>query len=283
MPLADIRGVNINYEVLGAQGPWVALSPGGRRGLEAVEGLARKIADAGHRVLIHDRRNCGASDVVIAGDEPEYQLWADDLYQLLARLRALPVHIGGGSSGCRLSLLFALRYPQAVLSLLLWRVTGGRFAAQRLAQQYYGQFIAAAQQGGMAAVCETEHFRERIKARPANRERLMNMDPRRFIEVMAHWREFFMQGADDPVIGAGEADLKSIGVPACIIPGNDNTHPLRIGENLHRIMAGSELHMLFPEHIDVDVVPPEDWAVKETEMAAILLGFLKRAALPAGA
>jgi hypothetical protein len=43
---------------------------------------------------------------------------------------------------------------------------------------YYGQFIEAARQGGMAAVCATEQYQERIAANPANRERLMAMDPR---------------------------------------------------------------------------------------------------------
>ena len=30
MPFAQIRGAKIHYEVLGDQGSWVALSPGGR-------------------------------------------------------------------------------------------------------------------------------------------------------------------------------------------------------------------------------------------------------------
>ena len=278
MPLAQIRGVSINYEVLGESGPWLALSPGGRRGLEAVQSLAARVAAGGYRVLIHDRRNCGASDVVIDGDESEYQIWADDLHELLTRLDALPAYIGGSSSGCRLALLFALRYPAAVRGLLLWRITGGRFAAQRLAHNYYGQFIAAAQQSGMAAVCEMEHFRERIAARPANRERLMGMDPGRFIAVMSHWSEYFMRGAEQPVIGASWADLESITAPACIIPGNDRTHLGEVGGNLHRIMAGSELHILFSEHVDVDLVPPEEWNTKEAEQAAIFLDFLQRTA-----
>jgi hypothetical protein len=29
MPVATVRGVEINYLVLGEQGPWVALQPGG--------------------------------------------------------------------------------------------------------------------------------------------------------------------------------------------------------------------------------------------------------------
>src|SRR5438105_14068173 len=121
MPIAQVRGVNINYEVLGSAGPWVALSPGGRRALDNVKALAQHIANAGYRVLIHDRRNCGLSDIAIGGKDSEYEIWADDLHALASGLDALPAVIGGGSSGCRLSLLFALKYPQAVRALLRWR------------------------------------------------------------------------------------------------------------------------------------------------------------------
>ncbi len=280
MPLANVRGVRIRYEVLGGAGPWVALSPGGRRPLESVKSLAGRLAAAGYRVVIHDRRNCGASDVVIDGDESEYQIWADDLHALFSQLGALPAFVGGSSSGCRLALLFALRYPGAVRGLLLWRITGGRFAAQRLAENYYGRFIAAAQAGGMAAVCEMEHFSECVKARPVNRERLMGMTPQRFIDVMSRWSDYFMRGADLPVIGASAADLESISAPACIIPGNDKTHPREVGETLHRLLRGSELHILFPGQADVDVVPPEEWSAREAEQAAIFVDFLKRTAAP---
>jgi len=283
MPLANVRGVNINYKVIGDDGPWVALSPGGRRGLEGVEPLARRLADGGHRVLVHDRRNCGVSDIVIDGKDSEYEIWADDLYALLSQLDASPAFIGGSSSGCRLSLLFALRHPEAVRGLLLWRVTGGRFAAGRLAEQYYGQNITAAKQGGMAAVCETEHFKERIEARPKNRDTLMKMDPARFIAVMSHWREYFIRGADLPVIGATEEELRSIAVPACIIPGNDNTHSRQTGENLGRLLPKSEVHVLFPKHYDLALSPREEWDEKVDEMAALFGDFMKRVAAPAAA
>lgn len=283
MPLMNVRGAAINYEILGREGPWVALSPGGRRAMDAIEGIANLVADAGYRVLLHDRRNCGASDVMIDGDQSEYGVWADDLHEMLVGLDALPAIVGGSSSGCRLSLLFALRYPEAARALLLWRVTGGRFAAERLANQYYGQFIAAAEQGGMAAVCETEHFRERIVARPENRARLMNMDPRRFIAVMARWREYFIAGADLPVIGATAEQLRSIQAPACVVPGNDRTHARPVGENLHRLLPSSELHILFPEHRDIDMVPPEAWNSRDRELAAIFIDFMKRTQAPVAA
>src|SRR4051812_36567348 len=250
MPVANIRGVNLNYEVLGTHGPWMALSPGGRRALEVVKPLAQRMANAGYRMLIHDRRNCGLSDLAIGGDGSEYEIWADDLYELLSRLNALPAVLGGGSSGCRLSLLFALKYPQATRALLLWRVTGGAFAAQRLTENYYGQYIRAAQQGGMAAVCELDHFKERIEARPSNRQALMAMNPETFIAAMERWREQFGRAAALPVIGTSEKDLSSIRVPTCIIPGNDKTHNHAIGETAHRMIPGSELNDLFPGDLD---------------------------------
>jgi pimeloyl-ACP methyl ester carboxylesterase len=280
MPIANIRGVHIHFQILGADGPWVALSPGGRRDLGGVLPLAEQVAAAGYRVLLHDRRNCGVSDVIIEGDASEYEIWADDLHVLLSQLNALPAYVGGSSSGCRLSLLFALRHPEAVRALLLWRVTGGPFAAQRLAHNYYSQFIEAAQQGGMPAVCATEFFRERIASNPANRDRLLGMDSRQFIDVMAHWREYFLRDADLPVIGASAEALGSITVPTCVIPGNDWTHPRRVGEQASRLLPNSELHILLPQDVEVDVAT-ESWDEKRDELAAIFIDFLNRVSVTA--
>jgi pimeloyl-ACP methyl ester carboxylesterase len=276
MPYAKVRGVNINYQVLGTTGPWVALSPGGRRDLGGIQNQAGKLAELGYRVVTFDRRNCGASDVVIDGNESEYEIWADDVHELLRQLGALPAIVGGSSSGCRTSLLFALRHPESVRALLLWRVTGGRFACERLAEEYYGQFITAARSGGMAAVCGMDHWQERIKARPANRDVLMKMEPQQFIRVMSRWREYFLKGADLPVIGATEADLQSIQVPACIVPGNDLTHGRQTGETLGRLLPTSEVHVLFPKHYDEPLSPREEWDEKAGEMAALFSDFLKR-------
>src|ERR1700749_1370021 len=173
MPVATVRGVDINYEVLGERGPWVALQPGGRRALAGVKSLGEKLAEAGCRVLVYDRRNCGASGVSFDGGNSENEIWAEDLRALLSQLDALPAYIGGSSSGCRLALLMALRHPNDVRGLLLWRGAGGGNAAQ---------------QGGMEAVCRTEHFAEVIASDPANRARLMSVDPQRFIGVMEEWR-----------------------------------------------------------------------------------------------
>jgi hypothetical protein len=95
MPVAAVRAVDINYEMLGERGPWVALQPGGRRGLAGVKSLGQKIAEAGCRVLVYDRRNCGASAVSFGGGSSENEIWAEDLRALLAQLDALPACVGG--------------------------------------------------------------------------------------------------------------------------------------------------------------------------------------------
>lgn len=281
MQLATINGATLRYEVLGNKGPWMALSPGGRREMGNVRGLAEKMASAGYRVLIHDRRNCGESELAFDGSQPEYEIWADDLAALLRHLFAAPAIIGGGSSGARLAMLFALKYTCGVKALLLWRVTGGAFAAQRLTEQYYDQYIRAAQQGGMPAVAATEHFAQRILDNPRNRQLLYAVDPQDFIAVMEKWRSAFIASADFPVIGATERELNLINVPTCIIPGNDKTHSHVTGDAAHRMIRGSELHDLWPGDLDIDLFPSDDWAAKEDKQAAIFIDFLKRKGLNA--
>jgi len=276
VPTARIRGLDIHYQVIGDKGPWVTLTTGGRRGHQEFVSLARKIAAAGHRVLLHDRRNTGASDILIEGDEVEEAIWADDLYALLEHLGGLPAFVGGSSSGARTSILFALRHPGAARGLLLFRVTGGAFAAGRLPEMYYAQFIRAAEAGGMAAVCATEQYRERIAANPGNRERLMNMDPKRYIEVMTRWRDNFVKGAHLPVMGVSEAELRSLKLPSIVIPGNDKTHSSESGIAAARLIPGAELHRLAITDQDVALIPFEEWAPYEDEITRVFVDFMRR-------
>jgi len=276
MPVTTVRGVEINYQVLGERGPWVALQPGGRRGLEGVKPLGQKLAEAGNRVLVYDRRNCGASAISFDGGDSENEVWVADLHELLLQLDALPAFIGGSSSGCRLALLAALRHPTDVRGLLLWRVTGGAFAAKRLVENYYTQFIEAVQRGGMEAVYRTEHFAALIASNPANRERLLSMGVERFIGVMNAWRRSFNEGADHPVIGLSPAEFRSMMMPACIVPGNDRTHPREPSQIAHRLMPNAEYHeVLTEDRLDLDVAL-DDWNAKEGLLAAIFVDFLRR-------
>ena len=271
------RNVRIHYRVFGSRGPWLALITGGRRGFNEFVPLAEKIAAHGLRVLLHDRRNTGASDIVIDAAHPaegEEEIWTDDLYELLGSLGARPAVVGGSSAGARTSIITYLRHPDAVRALFLMRLTGGAFAAGRLPDMYYGQFIRAAREGGMAAVCDTEQYRERIAANPANRERLMRMDPKRYIEVMSNWLAIFTRGPVAPMYGVTEAQLASIGVPSIVIPGNDKTHSGPCGRAIQKLIPGSRLVELPVEDQDVALIPFTEWAPHEEAIARVCADFV---------
>jgi pimeloyl-ACP methyl ester carboxylesterase len=234
--------------------------------LSGCKALARAGPDAPHCAplasryccVIYDRRNCGASDVLI-GDEPsEQEIWADELAQLIRQIDIAPTYLGGWSAACRDALLTAIRHPELVMGLLLGWVTGGVVAAERLAHQYYDEFVEAAQEGGMQAVAETPFFAERIKMNPGNRDRLLGMDASRFIEVMQRWGRELRAGGDRPVIGATEVELAPLETPASIAAGDDDVHPTSAAENLHRLLRSAELHPPLISREEWDKLPSNE-------------------------
>jgi pimeloyl-ACP methyl ester carboxylesterase len=64
--------------------------------------LAQKVSLAGYRLLLHDRRNTGASDVAISSDPFEDAMLADDVAELLTQLDATPAIALGTAAGNRL-------------------------------------------------------------------------------------------------------------------------------------------------------------------------------------
>jgi len=276
-----VHGVRINYETIGSNGPWIALTPGSRRPYDELINISKAIARSGYRVLLHDRRNCGASEVAFDGSASEHEIWADDLYELGQILGALPMYVGGSSAGARLAILYALRHPDGLRGLLLWRLTGGQEAVDRLAENYYGQFIKIAAEEGMAAVAGSDHFSECIRARPANKERLLQTDVRHFIETMTRWRECFLQSANLPIVGATEADLRSITAPACLIAGNDVIHTPQTARKAASLIPNSELHANVVEWRSDDNLLKEwdrkEWREAEPRMAEIFASFLRKA------
>lgn len=283
MPVMTLKdGTKISYEFVG-EGPVVTLISGGRREGAWLKPTAEKMAAAGYRVLLHDRRNCGASDVVIErrflnGRElSEQEIWVEDLHELQSRLGVEPCWIGGTSAGCRIALLMAIRYPEAVRGLLLWRVTGGEYAARVLGNQYYEVFNEVAEKAGMQGVIETPFFAARIRQNPANRDRLLAMDPQEFIAIMAYWRTFFT--AETPVVGATVEEIKAIKHPTLIIAGDDDNHPTPVAQEVAGLIAGSEY--LAPqwtkEESDKLLADDAVYAVATAEkLPPVLTDFLRR-------
>ena len=264
MPTITVNGCAIEYEIVGSGEP-VVFTPGGRAGRDQAQPLAEIIASE-YRVLTYDRRNCGASEVAIGGDGSESELWADDLAELLKALDMAPAFVGGWSAGCVTSLHLVNRHPEVVRGLILGLVAGGLPQAERIARDSYGQYAGAAEKGGMQAVADIPYYAARIEANPANRDRILGMDPAEFIQVMRKWEQAFVENSGLAVAGATEEQLKAIRVPTMIVAGDDELHLRAAGEALHRMVPHSEFHE--------PVVPRDEWARLWTgpprEMARVL-------------
>ena len=238
MATVVLDGCEIHYELLG-NGPTVALTPGGRVGGDAVRATAELLAEQ-HRVLLWDRRNTGASHVWF-GDEPEQMVWADDLAALLRQLDLAPAYLAGASAGARVSYLAAIRHPDVAAGLILWSVSGGRYASQSLGYQYHVPFVNEALRAGMPGITDTVFFQERIAANPANRQRLLSTPVEQFVAAMRRWNETFYFQPDMPVIAATEDELRTIRCPTLIFQGNDDIHPLEPAAAMHRLVEGAVL------------------------------------------
>lgn len=280
MPEALVRGVHINYEIVGERGPFIALTPGSRRSYHELLDLSKIISASGYRVLLHDRRNCGASDVAFDGSASEHEVWADDLYELGKQLGALPMVVGGSSAGARLAILYAIRHPAGLRGLLLWRVTGGQEAVDKLSENYYGQYVRLAREGGMQKVAASEHFAECVAARPSNRERLLSTNADGFIAVMEAWREHFLASAKLPIVGATEAQLRAIKAPACIVAGNDVIHTPATARKAASLIPNNELHEDVVARRTDDTLLKEwdrkEWRDAEPRLAQIFAEFLRK-------
>jgi len=259
MPYAFIRSVKIFYETFGDHGPWLALNAGGRNSHAEMVPFAKQIAKQGFRVLVHDRRNTGASQMLFEGTDGEEEIWADDLYELMKSLSALPAYFGGSSAGARLSMMMRRRHPDAVKALLLMRVTGGSFAAGRLPNMYYLQFINAAKEKGMEGVCHTQPYIDRLALNPDNRAYLMSLDPKQYIAQQEYWLQKFLQGPRSPVMGMENSELQQFNLPVLVVPGNDKTHASENGIAAHQLIPGSELFQLPTTDQDVDLIAFPLW------------------------
>jgi pimeloyl-ACP methyl ester carboxylesterase len=285
MPYARVNGVNLYYEEYGS-GPAVILTPGGRvdhNGLRPIAALLSPYC----RVILHDRRNCGKSDVVIGGELSEQHLWAEEMSGLLDHLGASPAYAAGGSAGSRTSLTLAYRHPEAVKGVFIWEVSGGPRSAELMAPGYYGQYIEAAEQGGMPGVAAMDFFEQRIRDNPDNLNRILAIDPAEFISVMRRWRAEFAR--PNPVGDLTEEALRSISCPVLLFEGNtpDDVHHRSAAENANRLIPNAEMRpspWSFEEwavigqhdHTFPGIAATNRYSMKATFYAEQLLGFIAK-------
>jgi pimeloyl-ACP methyl ester carboxylesterase len=245
MPNADIDGLTIAYDLVGAPGgpAWV-ITPGGRfsKDVPGIRELAETLAAHGQRVLIWDRPNTGASSVCFEG-ESESVMQADALAGLLRALDLAPAVIAGGSGGSRVSLLTALRHPDVAARLALWWISGGVYGQLVLATHYCGESIRAAWQGGMEAVVELPEWQEVLERNPANRARFLAIDPRAFIDALGRWMLVYCPDPTATVSGVRDRTFATFAVPTLVFRSgaSDPHHTRATSERLAAVIPGARL------------------------------------------
>jgi len=237
-----IDGASISFDVIG-EGPPLILTPGGRFGMDipGLRPLAEELAKS-MTVVLWDRPNTGASQLRFDGVS-ESQMVADTMVALLRELNLAPAVIAGGSAGSRVSLIAAIRHPEVVSKLALWSMSGGRFGTMFLAMNYLLPHIAAAWQGGMAAVTELPDMQESIRANPKNREVLLEMDREKFIEALTGWLGAYIPESGNPLPGVPADEVSRVNVPTLIFRNGDGDiyHPAETSLEVHELVSGSLL------------------------------------------
>ena len=269
MPVEQINGLGIAYEVIGQGQPWV-ITPGGRFSKDApgVRELARALAATGKQVLIWDRPNTGASEVCFDGDS-ESAMQADVLAGLLRALGMAPAVISGGSGGSRVSLLAAARHPDVARALAVWWISGGPYGLLTLGTHYCGDSIAAAWRHGMEAVAALPEWAEVLERNPVNRAKFLTQDPRTFIETLEQWMLAYCPRPDELVPGLPDADARAMPLPALVFRSgaSDPHHTRQTSERLADLLPSAQL-----------VEPPwgdREWT-ERTEEAASGVGIFSR-------
>ena len=244
MPMIDVNGTGIAYEIIGNGSKNAIITPGGRFPKETpgVRDLAEALARHDYTTVIWDRPNCGESDVCFDG-ETESVLNADTLVGLLHKLDMAPALVIGGSAGSRVSLIATHRHPEAVRKLALVWITGDAIGLAGLVGVYCGGLYVAAKSGGMAAVAEDPGLAEPVARNPGNRGRILAQDVEKFCETMQRWGRSFLPEGGSPVPGLLPHDFKAIELPVLIFRSgqSDPHHPRYTTEQVHALIPGSEL------------------------------------------
>jgi pimeloyl-ACP methyl ester carboxylesterase len=240
----EINGGNVVYEILGDDGDYIALTPGGRfsKDIDGLRPLAEELVKGGYRVLLWDRPNCGKSDVQFYG-QSESHMRAQTLHALITGLGIGSCILAGGSGGARDSMLTTMLYPEIVRKLVVWNIVGGVYGTFVLGSYYIVPSILAVRGGGMKGVIHVDEWKQRIEANPANRERFLALDPDDFLKLMLRWLNAFVSKPGQTIPGVDDEMFDNIKVPTLIIRGgeNDLDHPKRTSMEVHCLIKGSEL------------------------------------------
>jgi pimeloyl-ACP methyl ester carboxylesterase len=244
MPVANVDGLEIAYDVVGDGDETWVITPGGRysKDYPGIRETAEALAATGRRVLLWDRPNCGESGIRFAGPS-ENVMNGDALAGLVRTLGLAPVVVTGGSAGSRGAVAAAALHPEIASGLVLWLLSGGVYASFSLANYYCGDSLFAAWFGGMEAVAELPVWAEVLERNPANRERMLALDRDEFIATMERWMLAYPPNPEQLVPGVPNAALEALSVPTLVFRSSatDLIHARAASERFAALVPGAQL------------------------------------------
>jgi pimeloyl-ACP methyl ester carboxylesterase len=257
VPTALADGIQTRYEVFGSGPPLLMYAPGGfdatvekwrTQGVYATIKLLDHLPQT-YTCVAFDRRETGRS-----GGRVERITWAHYAAQgkgLLDHLGIERAHVMGGCMGVSAAVAFAVAYPAATRSLVLYWPVGG--AKYRISSHLrFAEHLTFVKRNGLQAVADLV----------ASDGKAFGADPRGgpWASVLAHdatfTAEFVRQSPDayaaiaggmgrtlfdrDTAPGAEPEDLLHLDVPALVVPGSDAAHATSAARYLEECLPRSE-------------------------------------------
>jgi pimeloyl-ACP methyl ester carboxylesterase len=280
VPNVALDGISTRYEAVGDGPPILMYAPGGFDAtiekwrtlnvyarIQLLQHLPKK-----YRCIVFDRRECGES-----GGRVEALTWRHYAKQgkaLLEHLKIERAHIMGGCMGASCAMAFAVAYPQATLSMLLWWPVGG--AKYRIkGQERFSQHLSFLKAAGLRGV--VEHVRKEGKAfnadpkggpwaSPIRTDKAFAADfvkTKNYEAIVDEMRRNLLDRDTSP--GAEPEELMQLDIPAIIVPGRDDSHATSAARYLEECLPKAQYWDVLPE------------AQTEANAPARLLQFLDQA------
>jgi pimeloyl-ACP methyl ester carboxylesterase len=253
--LAD--GIETRYELIGSGPPLLMYAPGGFDA--TVEKWSTQGIYATIKVLDHlpqrytciafDRRETGRS-----GGRVEPVTWADYARQgkaLLDHLGVERAQVLGGCMGVSCAIAFAVAYPRATASLVLyWPVGGARYRMNN--HRRFAEHLDFVERGGLEQVVELVRADGKsfgadprggpwaavIKRDAAFADEYARLPVDRYQAVVTAMGSTLFDRDTAP--GAEPEDLLALDVPALIVPGRDAAHATSAARYLEECLARAE-------------------------------------------
>ena len=223
MPMVQGDGVQLYAEETGAGHPIVWLHEFAAD-YRTWEGQVRRFSRS-HRCIAYNARGYPPSEVPDSDADYTFEREREDLRAVLDSFGIERAHIVGLSMGAYTGLMFALRYPERVTSLLFASGGSGAFGDTREA------FLAEVRAAAEAMISDGMEAAAEGLAVGATRVQLQNKDPR-------GWEEFKQYLSEHSAVGSGltmrnfqagrpslydfEAELRQLDVPVLLAVGDED-------------------------------------------------------------